>query len=132
MINLNFSEDEIKQILHDRRYHPHPYVRKKMEALYYKSLGLPHHEICSLCDIGGRATLVRYLREYQEGGLESIRTLRYHTQQSPLVMHRDTIAADFAANPPATVNEARDRISDLTGIRLSITAVNRFMKKHIG
>jgi len=46
MIRLEFSPETVEQLLHEKRYHPHPRVRQKMEVLYYKSLGVPHHQIC--------------------------------------------------------------------------------------
>jgi hypothetical protein len=82
MIRLEFSPEIIEQLLYEKRYHPHPRVRQKMEALYYKSLGMPHHQICQLSNIQGRATLVRYFREYQEGGLDRLRKLNFRKPES--------------------------------------------------
>lgn len=132
MINIEFTPAQVNLLLFYKKNHEHPRVRQKMEALYYKSLGVPHHLICDLCDIGSRATLVRYIREYKEGGLERLMIVKFHAQESVLVQHIDKIAANFNRNPPATINEARHRIGELTGIHLSNTAVGRFLQKHLG
>lgn len=129
MIRLEFSPETVEELLHEKRHHPHPRVRQKMEVLYYKSLGIPHHQICQLSNIRGRATLVRYLREYQEGGLDRLRKLNFHRPESVLSLHRDKIEEAIAKNPPATINEARHRIEETTGIKRSNTAIYRFLKK---
>ena len=43
--------------------------------------------------------------------------------------HRDKIEEAIAEKPPATINEARHRIEETTGIVRSNTAVYRFLKK---
>jgi len=129
MIQLEFSPEIIEELLHEKRYHPHPRVRQKMEVLYYKSQGMPHHQICQLSNIGGRATLVRYLREYQEGGLDRLRKLNFRRPESVLELHRDKIEEAIADKPPATINAARCQIEEITGIKRSLTAVHRFLKK---
>ena len=75
MIQLEFSPETIEQLQYGKRRHPHPRVRQKMEALYLKSQGMPHYQICQLVGIRGRATLVRYFREYQTGGLDQLQKL---------------------------------------------------------
>jgi len=129
MIRLEFSPETIEQLQHQKRHHPHPHVRKKMEALHLKSQGLPHYQICQLVGISGRATLVRYFREYQRGGLDQLQKLNFRKPESILVSHRDKIEEAIAAQPPATINEARHRIEEATGIKRSTTAVYRFLKK---
>ena len=103
-----------------------------MEVLYYKSQGMPHHKICQLSNIRGRATLVRYLREYEEGGLEQLRKLNFRKPESVLTLYRDKIEEAISEKPPATINEARHRIEEVTGIKRSNTAVYRFLKKTVG
>ena len=51
MLQLACSEAD-KQALHYERYHhPHPRVQQRMEALWLKSQGVPHHQIAQLCAI---------------------------------------------------------------------------------
>ena len=64
MIQLAFSEAD-KQALHYERYHhPHPRVQQRMEALWLKSQGVPHHQIAQLCAISAN-TLRSYLKVAQ-------------------------------------------------------------------
>ena len=40
MLQLNFTEEDLKVFLHERFYHPHPHVMRKMEVLLLKALGV--------------------------------------------------------------------------------------------
>ena len=83
MIQLEFTEAQ-KQSLHYERYrHPHPRVQRKMEALWLKSQGVAHREISRLTGISS-TTLTSYLRAYQEGGIEALKTVRFYRPQSDL------------------------------------------------
>jgi transposase len=128
MIQLDFFETEIDALYHERFHHPHPHVQKKMEALYLKSQGLTHNEICRLVRIT-RATLSEYLKQYKEGGIEKLKELNFNKPQSELQTHHQTIEMDFKQQPPQSVVEAQDRIEQLTGIRRSATQIRAFMKK---
>jgi len=132
MIQLEFSLTTIEQLQYEKRHHPHPRVRQKMEALFLKSQGMPHNQICQLVGIGGRATLVRYFREYQKGGLDGLRQLNFRKPESILVSHRDQIEEAIASNPPASIKQARVLIEKTTGIKRSTTAVYKFLKKTVG
>ena len=127
MIRIDFSHEEIEFLDWERKNHPHPRVRQKMEVLYFKAMGLPHGQIERLCQIA-RATLVRYLRQYQEGGVGELRKLRFHQPESAMMEYRQELEKSFSDNPPSTVNEARERIERETKIKRSPTAVNRFLK----
>src|SRR5262245_42073370 len=92
MLRLAFSEAD-KQALHYERYHhPHPRVQQRMEALWLKSQGLPHHQIAQLCAISAN-TLRSYLKLYHTGGVEALKHLNFYGPQSLLHAHRDTIEA---------------------------------------
>jgi transposase len=69
MLHVDFNPEQIDALHHERFHHPHPRVQLKMEAVYLKSQGLPHHEICRLARISEN-TLRTYLRQFQEGGVE--------------------------------------------------------------
>src|SRR5262245_24727008 len=120
MLRLVFSEED-KQALHYERYHhPHPRGQQRMEALWLKSQGFPHHEIARLCAISAN-TLRSYLKLYYAGGVEALKHLNFHCPQSLLSAHRDTIEAQVRAHPPQTINEAVAMLAALTGIKRSPT-----------
>jgi len=72
MIRIEFTPEEIDLLESERYRHPDPKVQKKMEAVYLKSQGIAHQEICRLCRIS-EPTLVAYLKQYQEGGIERLK-----------------------------------------------------------
>ena len=67
MSTIEFGENDIEQLRHERFEHPHPQVQRKMEALLLKSEGLPHHQITRILGVSEN-TLRHYLQEYQDGG----------------------------------------------------------------
>lgn len=130
MLKLEFTEDQ-KQVLHHERYHhSHPHVRQKMEVLWLKSQGLPHREIARLAGVSEN-TMRSYLQEYAQGDLARLREVRCYRPQSALDEHQVALKAYFRRHPPATVNEARAKIAELTGITRSPTQVREWMK-HCG
>jgi transposase len=131
MIRIEFTDEEVKQLHYERRYHEHPRVRQRMEALYLKALGYQHQEIGRVMQIDQK-TLRSYLRMYQEGGIEALKGLNFYQPVSELDEHCDEIKAAFEAQSPKSINEALERIEKLTGIRGSPTQVRQFLKEKLG
>lgn len=128
MLRPKFTKDIIEELRYERYHHPHPRVQRKMSVLYLKSQGVAHKEIKRLEQISEN-TLLGYLREYQEGGVEQLKEVCFHSQTSELEQHRTTLEAYFREHPPATVKEAAAKIEELTGIKRSPGRVRVFMKK---
>lgn len=128
MLRLEFSESEQQALTYERYHHPHPRVQQRMEALWLKSQGVPHHQIARLCRISGN-TLRAYLKRYQAGGVEALKHVSFHRPQSALQAHRETLEAHLREHPPQTINEAVTVLATLTGIRRSPTQVRRFLKQ---
>jgi len=126
MIRIEFTEDAIEKLRYERFHHPHPRVQRKMEALLLKSDGLPHHQITRILGISEN-TLRQYLREYEEGGVERLKSLHFYRPLSELAKHRQSLETYFEEHPPATVNEAVAKIKQLTGIRRGPTQVRSFL-----
>ena len=126
MIQMTFSFEEIAVLAHERFTHPHPFVRRKLEAVLLKAANLPHQKICQLCGIGGN-TLRSYLAEYQAGGLAQLKALRFYRPVSKLEAHRESVQAELALHPVATIKHARRRIFELTGIQRGLTQVRRWL-----
>lgn len=129
MIQITFTPEEIQELHYQRYHHPHPRVQQKMEALYLKSQGLPHHQICDLCHIS-KTTLITYLKEYIQGGIEALQQRRYQGQASPLNAHGPELIAYFQEHPPRTLAEAQAKIHEITGIHRSPNSVRAFLKRH--
>ena len=128
MIRIEFTEKEIEELHHTRSRHDHPRVRRRCEAVYLKALGFSHQEIGRIVRLS-QPTVRRYLRMYQDGGLERLKELNFYRPVSELDAYREKLKAEFEANPVKTINEAVKRIEELTGLRRSPTQVREFIKR---
>ena len=128
MLRIDFTDEQVTQLAHERFYHPHPRVQRKMEAVYLKAQGLPHQEICRLTGICGN-TLRGYLAEFLEGGVERLKCFEAGGTVSALDKHTDPLCEYFVEHPPHTVAEAAAAVQRLTGIRRSLTQVRQFLKR---
>ena len=93
-----------------------------------KSHGFKHKDICKFMGISLN-TFREYLREYQEGGIERIKEVRFHKPKSQLDNHIDTLENYFREHPVSSVKEAMNKIEELTGIRRSENRVREFLKR---
>jgi len=128
MLKLEFTPEIIKQLEYERYNHPHSRVQRKMQVLHLKAQGLSNKEILkqeNICE----NTLLKYLFEYQEGGVERLKEIRFRSQKSELAAHTTTIEDYFKENPPATLKEAAAKIEELTGIKRSPSRIGVFLKK---
>ena len=128
MITIEFSPTDIAALEYERYHYPDPKVQKKMEALYLKSQGVKHAEICRLCRIS-KTTLTTYLKQYQTGGIERLKQLDYQGQPSELNQHRSSLEAYFNEHPPRSTAEAQAAIEKLTGFKRSPSQVQALMKR---
>jgi transposase len=126
MIQIEFTEEDMKALNHERYHHPHPSVQRKMEVLWLKAHGLAHDEIVKLADVSPN-TIRSYFRDYAEGGIEKLKEVNFYQPQSDLVAHQNTLEEHFRKNPPATIKEAAHEIEALTGIIRSETQVRAFI-----
>jgi len=127
MLRIVLSAEEEAQVRHERYHHPHPRVRRKMEAVLLKAAGLPHHRIATLVGVSEN-TLRRYLEAYAMRGIVGLTALQFYRPTSELAAHAATLAAHVRAHPCATLAEACAAIEALTGLRRSQTQVSAFLK----
>jgi transposase len=127
MRSIPFSQGELRDIAHDRYYHPEPRVQRKMEVLWLKSHGLPHEQIAALAGVS-RSSVQRCLTEFLRGGLEEVRRCRWAGQRSALEGHRRSLEEHFRQHPPRSVREAQEVIRQRTGLRRGLTQVRRFLR----
>ena len=128
MLQLTFSEEEIKELDYQRYHHPHPRVQRKMEALLLKAKGLPHGQIADCVGVC-ETTLRDYLQQYRDGGIEGLKRLEFYRPSSELSKHRESLEAYFREHPPASLPQAGAMIEQLTGIKRSAKQVGVFLKK---
>ena len=128
MLRIEFTAEEIQRLDYERYHHPHPGVQRRMEAVYLKALGLPRHEISRVAGIGEN-TLRGYLRDYQAGGIERLKEVRFRCPGSELLAHQTSLEAYFREHPPGSVKEAAAKIEELTGIKRSPNRGRIFMRR---
>src|ERR1700710_2510421 len=104
MIHIDFTASDIDALHHERFHHPHPRVQLKMEAVYLKSQGLAHYEICRLTRVSEN-TLRAYLGQFQEGGVERLKGTDWAGPASELAEHAETLGEYFRKNPPRSTAE---------------------------
>jgi transposase len=126
MIRIDFTPEDIDALHHERFHHPHPRVQEKMEAVYLKSQGLLHKEICRLTRISEN-TLRSYLRQFQEGGIERLKRLDFAKPTSEMAEHREALEEYFRKNPPRSTGQAAADIERITGLRRGLTQVRKFL-----
>lgn len=128
MIKIEFTEEEIKALNHERYHHPHPRVQRKMEALWLKSQKESHKKIAKLTGVSINV-VSQYIKEYKAGGIEKLKELNFYKPKSELANHTLKIESYFREHPPATIKEAMSKIEELTGIKRSEVQVRKFLKR---
>ena len=130
MINIQFGKQDSDKFYKNFLGEYHRKTRLKNFALYLKCMGFSHSEIYKLCRIS-KPTLVSYLKDFKTGGFESFQKLKWKGQKTKLNEHKNRIDADFSANPPKSILEARNRIEEMTGISRSPTQIQDFLKSKL-
>ena len=126
--SLVISEADQLEIKRDRYDHPVSRVQQRMEVLWLISQGVGHGEAARLAGVSP-ATGDRIVSMYRRGGVEALRQLHWRGPTSELEAYHSTLEESFHEQPPHTVNEARARIRELTGLKRGLTQVRRFLKK---
>ena len=128
MIHIDFTPEQIDTLHHERFHHPHPRVQLKMEAVYLKSQGLSHRDICRSARISEN-TLRSYLRPFVEGGVERLKRTDWEGTASELDEHRETLEEHFRNHPPRSTAQAAAEIERITGVRRGLTQVRKFLRR---
>lgn len=81
MLKLDFTTEQIEALKYQKFHHPHPRVRRKMEALLLKNKGLPHAVIAELVGVSAN-TLLNYFRQFQAGGVTALEQLNFYQPTS--------------------------------------------------
>jgi transposase len=102
MLKTKFTQDETDELYYQFMGYPAGAVKKKLHVVYLKSLNLPHQDIALIARVSDD-TVTRYLKEFNEGGLDAISIIRTYSPTSKLLPHKATIKAHFQSNPPHTV-----------------------------
>jgi transposase len=127
MRKVQIKSGDIPVLAIQRYEHPHPRVQKKMEALYLKGIGIDNHQICKILNVTDN-TLLKYFRQYADGGIERLKEVKFYRPQSNLKEFSVTLEQYFLDNPPQSIREASAKIKELTGLERKETQVRKFLK----
>ena len=127
MIKIKFTSKTIDILFDEFEKNEHHRVRRKMLALYLKSLEFQHQDIERICRIS-RPTLANYLKDYKEDGIKKLKEIKFYQPKSELKAHEDELKKYFDQHPPANSNEAKEKIKELTSIERSPTQIRNFLK----
>ena len=128
-IQLELTQETLKEIHYHRYNHPAPLVQRRMEALWLKGHGLPHAQIAELVGVTEN-TIREYFELFREGGLEKLKELNYYVPSSKLNAYVTSLEVHFRDHPPASIKEAQSEIETITGVKRSETQVAEFLKKN--
>ena len=98
MLQLEFSQEDIRFLKEQRFSHADPKVRRKLEALYLRSQKVKNKDIIVWCGIS-KATLHVYLKAYAQGGIAHLIHRPVYPPRSELHRHRESLAAYFRGAP---------------------------------
>ncbi|MCP4697079.1 MAG: helix-turn-helix domain-containing protein [Gammaproteobacteria bacterium] len=128
MIRIEFTQEEIDVLDYERYHYPHPMIQKRTEALFLKSRGYKHKDICGICRIC-KTSLAAYLKDYRDGGIDALKQLRFKRQSGMLNFHAASLEEYFREHPPRTVAEALAVIEERSGIKRGPTQIGDFLKR---
>lgn len=74
--DIEFTPETLDILKNERQTHPIPLVRRRLEALWLKSRGLPNNKIALLVGIY-EGTLRDYFQLYQQSGVEGLKNLYF-------------------------------------------------------
>jgi transposase len=103
-------------------------MARHLHALFFKSMNLPHQQICDFVDISP-PTLVEVLKKYAQGGLKEVMQAKWKPKRFILDDHREVIEKHFREHPPESVKVAGIEIEKLTGVKRGKTQIREFLHK---
>jgi transposase len=127
MLKLSISEEEAKRVEYFRYHHPEPLIQKRFEVIHLKNFDLPNNLIARIANIH-HDTVTKYIKNFNEGGSELLEKTFYKKNKSALMMHHNSIKDELINNPPNTINEAINKIEQITGIKRKATQVRKYIK----
>ena len=129
MRQITFTDEPVRQLVHESIYHNHHLIRRKMLTLFLKAQGYAHHEIADLIQISP-TTLRTYLDQFTAGGVDGLKPLHYAGKPNRLDEQHAAIIAHLEAAPPATLKEAQAKIEEASQLKRSLPQVRAFLQRH--
>jgi transposase len=130
MIRVTLSDSEKKELRKNRFLHPDPEVQRRSDILLLCAYDISHEKVAEIFACH-RNTITNVLHRYHANGLPGLMSLPRPGRRSELTPHVQNIAESLEKNPVRSVNEACERIKEITGIVRKPTQV-RGMLHHLG
>ena len=115
MIQIMLSESEVDELRNNRFMNPDPEVQRRAEIVLLSAHDISHAKISDILDCH-RNTITNVLHRYEAHGIPGLVSLPRPGRRSVLTPHVQRISESLDKDPVRSVNEACERIKDLTGI----------------
>lgn len=115
MIQIMLSESEVDELRNNRFMNPDPEVQRRAEIVLLSAHDISHAKISDILDCH-RNTITNVLHRYEAHGIPGLASLPRPGRRSVLTPHIKSISESLDKDPVRSVNEACERIKDLTGI----------------
>ena len=130
LTKLMLDSEKLAKLNYERYYYPCPIIQKRLHSVYLKAhLNLSNKEICQITGAHPNS-LSKWVTMYKEEGFDGLCKTDHHFNKSLLEKDANSIKELFISQPPRSIDEARLKIKELTGIERSNTRVRAFMKRH--
>jgi transposase len=127
VLALSFTENAVGKLREIAMNHPHDFVRRKGLAVLLKSQHFSTRQISDTLGICEN-TVLNYLHDWQEGGVQKLTEVRFYQPQSELKAFDDEVKAYLSKSPPSTLKQACAEIAQLTGIHRKETQMRHYLK----
>lgn len=102
-------------------------LNRRINAVYFWGLGLTQRQVSQLAHVSAN-TMRRYVGIFEMNGLAAMTIDERHGRPSALAAYEKILRTEFIARPPATVNQAKAKIAEITGVKLENTRVRLYMR----
>ena len=104
------------------------FLRDRARTIFLIGEGYPQWEIAHMVGIR-EETVSKYKMRYINGGWDDLGTLRFTGRKDSFAQHQEELCAALEEDPPDTLQQARDKVENTTGRRLSLTGVSKLLKR---
>ena len=130
MIRIMLDELQMEELRKSRFLNPDPEVQRRTEIVLLSAHDVSHAKISEIFNCH-RNTITNVLRRYQKDGMSGLASLPRAGRHSELTQHIPGILESLNDNPVRSINEACERIKELTGIVRKPSQV-RSILRHFG
>jgi transposase len=130
MIRAILCESEKEELRRIRFLDPDPEVQRRSDIVLLCANDIDHAKVAEIMGCH-RNTITNVLSRYRMNGLPGLRSLPRPGRKSELTRHMPSIEESLDKNPVRSVNEACERIKEITGIARKPSQV-RAILHHFG